>query len=139
MKVLLDTNIILDIVLEREPYVEQAVHVLENVQKANIALYLTATTVTDLYYITCKARGRAIAWNFITDLIALMHVAGVDETVIKEALRADWVDFEDAVQESAARKETIQVIVTRNKAGFKNSTLEVYDPESFLHILRTAC
>jgi hypothetical protein len=86
-----------------------------------------------LYYITRKANGRAIAHDFIVDLLRIVEIANVDGSVIREALHSEIDDFEDAIQESAAKKQAIQVIVTRNDADFANSVLQVYDPESFLN------
>lgn len=135
MKILIDTNIILDIVLERQPFVEPAIRLLETAQRANIVLYVTATTVTDLYYIIRRAKGRAIALNFIVDLLQFMEVAAVDKVIIREALHSDIIDFEDAIQENAAKRQNIQVIVTRNEIDFKNSVLKIHNPESFLKSL----
>lgn len=135
MKVLIDTNIILDFALERQPFVEQSVRLLEAAQQAGLVLYVTATTITDLYYIVRKAKGHATARDFITDLLQFMQVAGVDKAVIERALHSGIADFEDAIQESAAQRETIQVIITRNESDFENSTLKVYNPASFLKSL----
>jgi predicted nucleic acid-binding protein len=61
---LIDTNVILDIALERQPFVEQAVQLLKAAQQANIILYMTATTITDLYYIARREKGHADALDF---------------------------------------------------------------------------
>ncbi len=138
MKILIDTNIILDVVLERQPFVEQAIQLLEATQQANITSYVTATTITDLYYIIRRAKDRTTALSFIEDLLRLVEIASVDEAVIKEALQSDIRDFEDAIQESAAKRQTIQGIVTRNEPDFDNSTLKIYNPESFLRDLQAS-
>ncbi len=135
MKVLIDTNVILDIALEHQPFVEQAVKLLKAARQANIILYMTATTITDLYYIAQREKGHAAALDFIVDLLKFMKVAGVDEATVREALRSDITDFEDAIQESAAKRQAIQAIVTRNETDFKNSVLEIYNPETFLKCL----
>jgi predicted nucleic acid-binding protein len=135
MKVLLDTNVILDIALERQPFVASAVRLLEIAPQANLEFYMTATTITDLYYITQRATDRATARSFIVDLMQFVQVVGVGEAVIREALNSTIVDFEDAVQESAAHTQAIQVIVTRNESDFENSTLKVHNPESLLAFL----
>ena len=135
MKILIDTNVILDIVLERHPFIEQSAMLLKKAQQANIELFLTATTITDLYYITRKAKGKKIALNFIEDLLQFIEIASVDRDVIIQALNSDISDFEDAIQESSAKNEDIKVIVTRNEADFKNSDLEIHNPESFLKSL----
>ncbi len=135
MKILIDTNVILDIVLERHPFIEQSAMLLKKAQQANIELFLTATTITDLYYITRKAKGKKIALNFIEDLLQFIEIASVDRDVISQALNSAISDFEDAIQESSAKNEDIKVIVTRNEADFKNSDLEIHNPESFLKSL----
>ena len=61
MKILIDTNVILDIALEREPFVKQAAMLLKAAQQYKIQLFMTATTVTDLYYITRKEKGKETA------------------------------------------------------------------------------
>lgn len=132
MKILIDTNVILDIVLERQPFVEQSAELLKTAQQDNIQLFLSATTITDLYYITRKAKSKQIALDFIGDLLQFIEIASVDKRVIIQALHSDMPDFEDAVQEGSAKNEGINVIVTRNEVDFKNSDLEIYSPESFL-------
>ena len=132
MKILIDTNIVLDIVLERQPFVEHSAMLLQTAQQANIEIFLSATTITDLYYIARKAKGKQIALNFIGDLLQFIEIASVNKNVIIQALQSNISDFEDAVQESAAKNEGIKVIVTRNEADFKDSDLELHSPESFL-------
>lgn len=136
MKVLLDTNVILDIVLERQPFVEAAVNLLRTSQRDDrLRFFVTATTITDLYYITRKAKGRVVALNFIADLLQVIDVAGVDKAVIMQALQSEIVDFEDAIQESAAIQQSIDILVTRNTVDFQNAVLKVHTPESFLRHL----
>lgn len=135
MKVLVDTNVILDIVLERQPFVESAIQLLIAAQHNDITFFVTATTITDLYYITRKAKGRVIALSMITDLLQFAEIAGVDKAVILQALHSRLSDFEDAVQESAALQQTIDMLITRNATDFRNSVLEIHTPESFLRSL----
>ena len=132
MKVLLDTNVILDIVLERHPFDEQAISLLQATRQNDSVLFVTATTITDLYYVTRKAKGHTVALNFIGDLLEFADVAGVDKEVITYALHSQILDFEDAIQESATRARNIDVIVTRNVADFANCLVQVHSPESFL-------
>lgn len=132
MKVLLDTNVILDIVLERHPFDQAAIALLQATRENDSVLFVTATTITDLYYVARKAKGHTIAVNFIVDLLEFVDVAGVDKEVITCALRSHILDFEDAIQESAARMQNIDVIVTRNVVDFTQSLVEIHSPESFL-------
>lgn len=132
MKILIDTNVILDIVLERQPFLKHAELLLQTAQRTSTEIFLSATTVTDLYYIIRKAKGRATALDFIKDLMQFVEVAAVDKSVILQALQSNISDFEDAVQEISAKNEEIEIIVTRNESDFTNSILEVHTPESFL-------
>lgn len=134
MKILLDTNVILDIVLERHPFVEPATSVLQIAHQIDGVLFVTATTITDLYYVTRKAKSHTIAVNFIVDLLEFVDIAGVDKQVIARALRSPITDFEDAIQESAAVAQNIDVLVTRNIVDFANAIVEIHTPESFLRM-----
>jgi predicted nucleic acid-binding protein len=135
MKILVDTNVILDIVLAREPFFPTSAHLFKGALEAGIEVYLSATTITDLYYIARKAKGRTAALAFIEDLLGLVEVAAVDKAVILHALKSEIYDFEDAVQESAAVREGITAIVTRDAEDFRASHLTIHSPESFLNDL----
>ena len=124
----------LDVVLEREPFVEDAEHVFETAKHVTIHLCMTATTVTDLFYIARKEKGKEHTLELIEDLLQFVEVASVDKTVILQALRSELTDFEDAVQECAAKQAAIDIIVTRNEADFKHSDLEIQSPGKFVEI-----
>ncbi|MCP4397752.1 MAG: PIN domain-containing protein [bacterium] len=134
MNVLLDTNVLLDFVLERVPFVEDAEQLFETAKHGTIDLFMTATTVTDLFYIARKEKGKEQTLELIEDLLQFVEVASVDKTVILQALRSELTDFEDAVQECAAKQAAIDIIVTRNEADFKNSDLEIQSPRTFVEI-----
>lgn len=85
-----------------------------------------------MYYIVRKAKGKDIALDFIKNLLQFVEIASVNKNVILQALESDIADFEDAVQEKSAISENINIIVTRDKKDFKNSTLEIYSPTSYL-------
>lgn len=78
-KILIDTNVILDIVLDREPFAEHAVLLFKTAHEQRIHMFMTATTVTDLYYITRKEKDKATALSFIEDLIHFVDVISVDK------------------------------------------------------------
>lgn len=135
MKILIDTNVILDIALKREPFVEHAALFLKTAQQQMIRLFMTATTVTDLYYITRKEKGKKTALSFIEDLLQFVNVTSVDKNIIIKALRSEMSDFEDAIQAYSAKQEAITTIVTRNEKDFIRSGLDIHSPESFLQTL----
>jgi predicted nucleic acid-binding protein len=131
-RLLLDTNIILDIALKREPHFQLSSKIFELIDKKRIIGFITASTVTDIYYISRKEKGNEIAIEFISNLIEIVDVIGVDKSTIVKALKSNIKDFEDAVQVSAAENYEIQIIVTRNKSDFLNSGLEILTPKELI-------
>ncbi len=99
-------------------------------------MFVTATTVTDLYYIIRKAFDHTFALNFLTELLAIMEVAGVDKGVIMRALSSEMEDFEDAVQVSTAVSHDISFIVTRNIRDFDQvENIKALTPEQAMTLL----
>jgi len=131
-RILLDTNIILDIAFNREPHFEFSSKIFELIDKKRIIGYITASTVTDIYYISKKEKGNKIAIEFISNLIEIVDVIGVDRGIIVNALKSSLKDFEDAVQVSAAEYFELETIVTRNKADFLDSGLEILSPKELI-------
>ncbi len=134
-KILVDTNIILDVALKRQPFFEQSSRLFLTAVEKGISLYVTATTITDLYYIIRKAKGHSVALMFIGNLLSFIEVAGVNRDVIVEALESGITDFEDAVQISAARNSSIRMLVTRNIKDFEGAPLKVSTPAIVLQEL----
>ncbi len=132
-KILIDTNIILDIALDRKPFVEKSIEFIRLIAKNNIEAFVTATTVTDIYYVTHKKTGHTKTIGFLKNLFMFMKIAGVDSVSILNALNSDMTDFEDAVQCETAKQKNIQIIVTRNQSDFKDSGLKIYSPEEFIN------
>jgi predicted nucleic acid-binding protein len=131
-KVLFDTNIILDIALKRNPYFDDASRLFGLIDKKIITGNITASAITDIYYISKKEKGYNETMNFIINLIEVVDVIGVDKEVILNAIASEMKDFEDAVQASAAKLNDIDVIITRNKSDFKDTSLLILTPAEFL-------
>lgn len=133
-RVLLDTNVILDIALMRKPHYASAVAIFKLMDAQRIEASMTASSVTDIYFIAKKEKGHTDAIGFVRGLIQVVHVLGVDRHTIKMALDSDMKDFEDAVQASAASAQGISVVITRNKDDFAASGLDVHTPNEFLSL-----
>ncbi len=125
-KVLFDTNIILDIALKRIPHYEASSKLFELIDLESIEAYITGSSVTDIYYIARKEKGRDITRKFLLELIQIVPVLGVDHTIIFQALQSD---FEDAVQAFSAGANDLEYIITRNKKDFVGSEIEILSPE----------
>lgn len=135
MKILLDTNIVLDVLMDRLPHSESATELFSRVEDGTVTGYLCGTTITTVCYLAAKAVGTPRAQEEIRKLLQLFEVAPVNRHVLESALVLDFNDFEDAVIHGAAGHVGADAIVTRNQKDFKKSRLPVYSAEEMTKIL----
>ncbi len=131
-KVLFDTNIILDIALKRDSFFKDAFQLFELIDKKIINGNITAATITDIYYISKKEKGHKKSINFIKGLIEVVEIIGIDKIIIINALDSKTKDFEDAIQICASELNGIEIIITRNKSDFTDSSIKILTPKEFL-------
>lgn len=136
MRVLLDTNVILDVLLARDPHADSSAAVLSVVEAGVVTGLIGATTVTTIHYLLAKARGARVARRHVETLLSLCEVAPVNAAVLRDALGLGFADYADAVLHEAARRARASAIVTRDQDGFKRSALPVVAPIEFLATLR---
>lgn len=132
MRVLFDTNVVLDLLLDREPFSADAARCISMVESGEIEGWLCASTVTTLHYLIRKSAGAKSAFEAISTLMSLFEIAPVNKTVLENALNLPFKHFEDAVLHEAARYSNVDTIVTRNIAAFKNSSIRIQSPEYLL-------
>lgn len=132
MKLLFDTNVVLDVLLDRDPHAEVAAQLLSLVDTGRLDGVLCATTVTTIHYLATRAAGESAAKRYVGELLALFDVACVDGPVLLSALGLGFTDFEDAVLHESALAFGATAIVTRNGKDFAGATLPVFDPPELL-------
>jgi predicted nucleic acid-binding protein len=132
VRVLLDTNVVLDVLLDREPFVEDSAAVFAWVEGGALTGLLCATTLTTLAYLAGKTVGKAQATRHIRQLMSLFEVAPVTRAVLDAALASKAADFEDAVLAEAARQAGAQAIITRNLRDFAHSPVRAHTPAQWL-------
>lgn len=131
--VLIDTNIVLDIALQRPSFYEDAKNIFNLIKQNKIIAFISATTVTDIFYILKKEK--LDAFKYLKILLEIIDILNVDKETVFNALYSDWKDFEDAIQAQVALKNSIDIIVTRNIGDFqKIQKVEVLNPPSFLKL-----
>ena len=135
MRILFDTNIVLDVLMDRLPHSNAAVELFSKVEDGAIIGYLCGTTITTVFYLASKTVGAARAHEEIKKLLTLFEVAHVNRHVLESALVLDFNDFEDAVIHEAACHIGADAIVTRNQKNFKKSRLSVYSSEEMSKVL----
>jgi len=132
LRVLVDTNVVLDVLLNRRPFAKAAARVFALVEESRIEGFLCATTVTTVDYLLGQALAPSEARAALQRLLDLFEIAPVNRPVLEQALRSDIADFEDAVLEQSARVVSVDIITTRNLPDFKKSSVTACDPIELL-------
>lgn len=132
MHVFLDTNVILDVALQRPGLFEGSKRALEKCETDGHTLRLSWHTVSNLFYLLRRERGGDKTVEFLRSLLAVSTIATVGHADALRALEYGLRDFEDALQLSAAESCGADVILTRNKRDFGNAPkIAVLEPEEF--------
>lgn len=132
MRALLDSDVIFDFVLEREPFFQAASQlILLNINE-QFEGYISSITPVNLFYLGRKIVGAVQIRQGIADLLTLVKVCPITDACLVQALNLSFTDYEDAVQHSSAVASGLDAIVTRNLKDYKNATLPVFSPTDFL-------
>ena len=135
MTVMIDTNIILDYVLERENFAEIARKFIEYLRFNNYQAFLTASTITDIYYLVLReTKNISATKNIISTLLDSFYVASVSKSDCVNALKTEIKDYEDSILYVCAKKVEADYIVTRNIKDFINSPIKAIMPSEFIKI-----
>ena len=135
-RVLFDVNVVLDVLLDRKPYVEASAAVWAAVETGAGEGFLAAHAVTTIHYLVRKEIGSVKAQAIISSILRVFDVAAVDSDVIQEALHSSFSDFEDAVTAAAARRAHCDYIVTRDPSGFRRSAIRALPPVAALQFFK---
>ena len=134
MKILVDTNVVLDLLLDRPPFSDSAAWIFSLVENSEVEAALCATTVTTIDYLLTRSLPRDVAKKALHRLLELFEIAPVNRSVLEEALKSRMTDFEDAVLSYAASLVGATAVVTRNTKDFRNSPVKALDPSEFLSV-----
>lgn len=132
MRVLIDTNVILDVWLARDPFLNDSAKLLSAAEAGVITGVICPTTLTTLHYLVKKTRGDAKARSLIDGLLQICEVGSLRKKEIAVALKSKMRDFEDAVIEAVALESEVEVIATRNLADFKKSRVPAREPQKII-------
>jgi len=135
MKVLIDSDVILDLLIDRKPFSKESLDILSWCEKGRITGYWTPVIISNVYYILSKYASEKMARSTITELNEILEVVSINKSVINLALESKFKDFEDALQNySAELNLEIEAIITRNENDYKLSKLSVFSPTDFIRI-----
>jgi predicted nucleic acid-binding protein len=136
-RILFDTNVVLDVLLDREPHVEASAAAWAAVEAGVSEGMLAAHAATTIHYLVRKEKGNARAKRIVSAILSVFKIAAVDGAALKEALELPFHDFEDAVTAAAARRAGCEYIVTRDPKGFRESPVRALTPEAVAPLLRS--
>jgi len=134
-RIIFDTDIVLDVLLDRRPYVEASASAWAAVETGVSEGMLAAHALTTIHCLIQKEMGSVKARRIVSSILRVFGVAGVDGAVVREALELALPDFEDAVTAAAARSAGCECIVTRHPKGFRGSPVRALTPEAVLPLL----
>lgn len=135
-KVLADVNVCLDLLLDRQPFVDDAGQIFQMAEKEEIQLAISGLSFDTLFYIMRPEMGAAKSTALLQELIKHVQIAEVNEKVVKNALYSGWKDLEDALHYYCAIHAGCKVLITRNKEDFSrhDNSILILSPEEFLEV-----
>ena len=131
-KLFIDTNIILDVILNRTEYIENSAKILSLIDMKKYEGWISSLSCSNIYYITAKFFDKITAMKKLEHFRVRINISSVTEETVDLALSSDFKDFEDALQYYSAMKTECDCIITRNRSDFKESQLPVFTPREFL-------
>ena len=137
MKVFYDSNVVLDLLLNRTEFLADSMAALKFSELGIVKGYISVVSITDIFYLlrkNLKDYNQAISKMQI--LFNIVNIGKADKKTAYRALNSGWNDFEDAVQYSVAKKLKAKYIITRNKKDFANSEIPVVSPAEFIALMK---
>lgn len=130
--ILLDTDVVIDLALGREPWVADATALFEELERGPKTAFVAWHTLSNVYYLVTPARGGASVREFLVDLTRLAAVVQTGSEDVRFAASLPMADFEDALQVAAAHSVGATVIATRNVSDYANSPIPALAPAEIL-------
>jgi predicted nucleic acid-binding protein len=132
-KVFVDTNIIIDLLADRKPFSKYAISIFNKAENKEIELFTSSHSIATAYYLLKKYLEEKTLRQILFDLTSYLNIISLDQDNIKKSLKSKLPDFEDAIQMHCAYSEKdMFCIITRNTKDFKNTEIQVFNPEEFL-------
>jgi predicted nucleic acid-binding protein len=133
-KLFIDTDVIIDIAINREPFSIAAAKLLSQIEYKNFIGYTSSLIFNNVYYVQRKVANSEVAIHFLKKLRLIVKVLGVDDIIIQKALESSFSDFEDAIQYYTSTENNMDYIITRNVDDYKKSIIPVHTPDEFLKL-----
>jgi len=132
--VFIDTDIILDLFIRREPHHSIALRFFSFLKKNAIEGFTSPVSVANTYYILTKTRDRHYALDKTRRLMQLVRIATLNQQITEAAIGAPYKDFEDSIQYHCALASGMRILITRNVSDYPKSQLKVLLPDEYMTI-----
>ena len=137
MRVLLDTDVVLDLIMARAPFASSVGELFDLSDLGLFEAHISALTPLNIFYIARKAKNATDLREAIKQLVRSVTICPIDYTILVAAFALPFSDYEDAVQHCCATASSLDAIVTRNIKDYKNATLPVFTPTEFLNHVKS--
>ena len=133
-KIFIDADIILDLLLRREPYFPATAKLFSLIEDKEVQAFTTPVILANIYYISSKIVNKKNALDYIRKLLSIIKIASFDEKTMLLAASSEFKDFEDSIQYYAAKNESVAFFITRNKADYKVTDITICTPDEYLRV-----
>lgn len=136
-RIFLDTNVLLDVLLKREPFFLAAQEIWSETIKGALEAGISVLSIHNIFFILNKLGNKKKAYQAIEEISHSFCLVEVSEAITQQAIAMKWPDFEDAVQYLCAREFGAEVFITRDRKGFKESSLPILTSHQFCSSIAT--
>ncbi len=131
-KIFIDSDVILDVVLERVPFFTSSQKIFSLIERNHFKGFTSSLILANCYYILSSNKNKNIAENTIAKLRSIITVLPFTDKEIGESINSSFTDFEDGIQYFIAVNNGIETIITRNIADYNNANINIFMPKDFL-------
>lgn len=134
-RLFVDTNVVIDLLGEREPFYNSAAKIATLADKGKINLVVSALSYPTIFYLLSKFEGNDIVKEKLRKFKVIAETSDLTDRIIDKGLSSKFTDFEDALQYHCAIKLDCNILITRNEKDFKGSDIPVMTPDEYLNSL----
>ena len=133
--IFLDTNVVLDFLLKRQPFAQDAATIFELSKRKKLKMSVSSLSINNIDYVISKLDSRAKSRKIISQLIRLVDIQSAGKSTVEKAAQSEFKDFEDALQNYCAEEAKVSTIVTRNVKDYAKSDLSILTPSELLSVV----
>ncbi len=135
-KLFIDTNVLLDLLGEREPFYDSIAKIATIADKGKVKLIVSALSYSTVFYLLSKFENREVVKEKLRRFKVISETSDLTDRIIDKGLSSNFTDFEDALQYHCALIMDCNILITRNAKDFKKSAIPVMTPDEYLKSLK---